>query len=246
VCRSVAGSDADLDTYARLARLQLAEEGPDGELAARLAASGLGSLDEYLAGCNAHLAGDERVVRENGGVPLASQPATHVVYCDINSLYAASGERELEFLFFSVPLGRRPERGPSRPPGGGRRRTTLWSALRVGGVALPSPLCVFLYGLAPPDVFGLLAEPGPGDLGSPGALWERKGGGKGPAAGARACARTQEGRLFQRVCGGHAADSVKRGPGCWRNFFILPRCNSIFFFSSNRSRWATFWHGRAL
>jgi hypothetical protein len=99
MARSCGGSEVDMEPFLDMARNQMAmEDGGDeysssaeGTLKERLQRSGL-SLEAYLRGCNAHLVDNP-------------EPATHLPYFDINSLYPAAGKRFTllpeAFLFLS-------------------------------------------------------------------------------------------------------------------------------------------------
>jgi hypothetical protein len=79
--RSFGGSEVDIEPFVEIAKKQMERESKDSisdGLAARLAKTGL-SLEAYLRGCNAHLVDDP-------------EPATHLPYFDIISLYPAAGK----------------------------------------------------------------------------------------------------------------------------------------------------------
>jgi hypothetical protein len=142
VCRTAAGSAVDWKPFEHLLERQLEEERRrrpkrqrrDESLAERLSRTGL-TPRQYLAGCNAHLLDD----------PL---PATHCIYCDINSLYATAGnhpnmhaaacaEIERERVRKSRRFGPRDAtRGapPAKPAGGGLPRSGGPLRHRLGAV----------------------------------------------------------------------------------------------------------------
>jgi hypothetical protein len=84
----------DATPYVELMERQLERERVEGRtgLAERLARSGQATVEDYLRGCNAHLALD----------PPGScgEPARYAIYLDVNSLYATSCE--FSFLFLAV------------------------------------------------------------------------------------------------------------------------------------------------